>query len=348
MALWKEMCRHVKKCARPTCSRPPEERDTVLATVGEILSDLHLEYYAAATAQDQLPTTASVLQRLQPKYRHYPAWCLAGVCILFSSVVPQRTKPAAHEYWQRALSMGARCVTEFTPEVTHVVARVPNTEKVYAAMRSSNVYLVHVRWLERCFIESARADERDFPLTDKHPVIQHFAEQAQPVAHELPVSSPVATGDEADDGDEDVEQLAADMAMDAAYMSLSAEQVSAMDAEVDAELAGLSDGDDEDEAIHEENQIIEDQESGEAGQEAVGWDADMDTMGMGSGPADAVTSLDEWARLARKRKVNWLDEADDTDDSGGLVPANGRTSPSSSESGSDVSLSFVEDIESAI
>ena len=42
--------------------------------------------------------------------------------ILFSSVIPLDTNPEATEIWRMALMFGAKCSTELTADVTHVVA----------------------------------------------------------------------------------------------------------------------------------------------------------------------------------------------------------------------------------
>jgi len=45
-----------------------------------------------------------------------------GVDILFSSVIPLDTVPETTEIWKTAQAFGARCHTELTSRVTHVVA----------------------------------------------------------------------------------------------------------------------------------------------------------------------------------------------------------------------------------
>lgn len=47
---------------------------------------------------------------------------LAGVHILFSSVIPLDTRPESAEIWRMAHMFGAQCSTELTSDVTHVVA----------------------------------------------------------------------------------------------------------------------------------------------------------------------------------------------------------------------------------
>lgn len=47
---------------------------------------------------------------------------LAGVRILFSSVIPLGTPPEQSEAWRCAREFGAKCATKLTDEVTHLVS----------------------------------------------------------------------------------------------------------------------------------------------------------------------------------------------------------------------------------
>lgn len=47
---------------------------------------------------------------------------LKDIHILFSSVIPLDTKPEATEIWRVANMFGAKCYTELSDAVTHVVA----------------------------------------------------------------------------------------------------------------------------------------------------------------------------------------------------------------------------------
>ena len=47
---------------------------------------------------------------------------LKDVHILFSSVIPLDTKPESTEIWRVAHMFGAKCYTELSSTVTHVVA----------------------------------------------------------------------------------------------------------------------------------------------------------------------------------------------------------------------------------
>jgi hypothetical protein len=55
---------------------------------------------------------------------------LEGVVIAFSRVIPLEMAAHTHSLWRLAEAFGARCSTQLSPEVTHVVAMSRATEKV--------------------------------------------------------------------------------------------------------------------------------------------------------------------------------------------------------------------------
>jgi len=56
---------------------------------------------------------------------------LNGCHILFSRVFPVgAANPHLHPLWQRAEQFGATCTNKIDDRVTHVVAKVPGTDKV--------------------------------------------------------------------------------------------------------------------------------------------------------------------------------------------------------------------------
>jgi len=65
------------------------------------------------------PFNPFCVQRIIPRIR---TEVLAGVHILFSSVIPLDTRPESTEIWKMAHMFGARCSTELTADITHVVA----------------------------------------------------------------------------------------------------------------------------------------------------------------------------------------------------------------------------------
>lgn len=64
-------------------------------------------------------TVTDTAQTIIPRIR---TETLDGCHILFSSVIPLDTRPEATEIWKTAHAFGAKCYTELSPRITHVVA----------------------------------------------------------------------------------------------------------------------------------------------------------------------------------------------------------------------------------
>ena len=65
---------------------------------------------------------------------------LKDVHILFSSVIPLDTKPESTEIWRVAHMFGAKCYTELSSQVTHVVAA--KVEALYHILFTFNHWLI--------------------------------------------------------------------------------------------------------------------------------------------------------------------------------------------------------------
>lgn len=59
---------------------PAADEDTVLTTIGDILTDVHTRFYKSAAHTHTVP---DILSTLKPKYRQYRCWALTGVYIVF-------------------------------------------------------------------------------------------------------------------------------------------------------------------------------------------------------------------------------------------------------------------------
>ena len=66
-----------------------------------------------------------------------------------------------------AEQMGATCLTELDPSVTHVVATDAGTEKSRWAVKEKK-FLVHPRWIEATNYFWQKQPEENFPLKDMH------------------------------------------------------------------------------------------------------------------------------------------------------------------------------------
>ncbi|KAG8741661.1 Carboxy-terminal domain (CTD) phosphatase [Ceratobasidium sp. 414] len=89
---------------------------------------------------------------------------LAGVHILFSSVIPINADPTSSEYWRQSELFGAKCYTKLGPQITHVVAAKRGTEKVNQARTHGGIAIVRPEWLHRVVTTWSRPPEEDFFL----------------------------------------------------------------------------------------------------------------------------------------------------------------------------------------
>lgn len=67
------------------------------------------------------------LKKIIPEIRKHT---FDGTHLLFSSVIPLDTRPESTEIWRTAEAFGAKCYTELSARITHVVAakvRLPTT-----------------------------------------------------------------------------------------------------------------------------------------------------------------------------------------------------------------------------
>lgn len=145
--------------ARP--SPRAAEQDSQLMRVAQVLQHL-----AGRFASQQAATRPASVSRpdLRLLLRERREMVLRGCCILFSGVIPLGIPPETVPVWQRAVSFGAKCVTELTDEVTHVVAMRAGTRKVLEAMQRPGVRVVHLEWLQTCLTHWQRMDEGPFVL----------------------------------------------------------------------------------------------------------------------------------------------------------------------------------------
>ncbi|KAL0068527.1 CTD phosphatase Fcp1 [Marasmius tenuissimus] len=91
---------------------------------------------------------------------------LKGVHLLFSSVIPLDTRPESTEIWRLAQMFGARCSTELTSDITHVVAAKRGTVKVEAAKKRPNVKVVWLAWFTDTIALWRRQEETPYLLDD--------------------------------------------------------------------------------------------------------------------------------------------------------------------------------------
>ncbi|GJE86193.1 RNA polymerase II subunit A C-terminal domain phosphatase [Phanerochaete sordida] len=149
--------------------------DTELLRVQRILEEVHRQYY---TAYDDRPKEEKEkhIKRKPSKHHVEPPspydvrliipsmrqTVLAGCHIMFSSVIPLDTRAETSETWRIAVMFGAKCYTELSPRITHLVAAKRGTAKVDAARRQGGVKIVWVNWFLDSINQWRRQDETPY------------------------------------------------------------------------------------------------------------------------------------------------------------------------------------------
>ncbi|KAG9004685.1 Carboxy-terminal domain (CTD) phosphatase [Tulasnella sp. JGI-2019a] len=141
-----------------------KDDDRELERVHKILDEVHRRFFVAVKANG-----SSTSQRPNGKGKErgslsrtpsepdvkfiipsIKAEILAGVHILFSSVIPLGTPPAQSDAWRYASDFGARCHTQLSDDITHVVTAKEGTEKVLKAFQRPSIKVVWAKWFQDC------------------------------------------------------------------------------------------------------------------------------------------------------------------------------------------------------
>ncbi|OSD03375.1 hypothetical protein PYCCODRAFT_1409741 [Trametes coccinea BRFM310] len=166
------------KRERPVRKALLKNDDTELLRVRKILETVHERFYEAwekhkpederrkrKHSKRSEPQVDYDVRTIIPRIR---TQTLEGCHILFSSVIPLDTRPEATEIWKTAHAFGAKCYTELTPRVTHVVAAKRGTQKVDAARRRGGIKIVWLAWFTDSVALWQRQDETPY-LLDPEP-----------------------------------------------------------------------------------------------------------------------------------------------------------------------------------
>ncbi|KAJ6500358.1 hypothetical protein C8R45DRAFT_65616 [Mycena sanguinolenta] len=155
--------------------------DNELQRLGKLLDEVHRRFFTAYEARQFEDTTSNAdmssrrrRNSIRPKPAHdvtliiprLRAEVFDGVHILFSSVIPLDTNPETTEIWRMARMFGAKCSTELTANVTHVVAAKRGTVKVDAARKRGGIKIVWLAWFTDCIALWQRQDEAAYLLDD--------------------------------------------------------------------------------------------------------------------------------------------------------------------------------------
>ncbi|KJA28556.1 hypothetical protein HYPSUDRAFT_33986 [Hypholoma sublateritium FD-334 SS-4] len=175
--------------------------DYELERIGKLLNEVHSRFFGAYDAR--LPQNARRKPGKSKSYDvttiipHLRSEVFEGVHILFSSVIPLDTRPESTEIWRMAHMFGARCSTELTSDITHVVAAKRGTVKVDTARKRGGIKIVWLAWFTDSIALWRRQDEKPYLLDD--PPMP--GPSASPTADSQLVSSDVDV--DSDDWDQD-------------------------------------------------------------------------------------------------------------------------------------------------
>ena len=155
-----------------------EDVDDYLVYLEDILRRIHTAYYELYDQMQLNDDSKNVgaapdLKTIVPYVRRK---VLKGARIVFSGVCPLETDPTTCRIYRVAESLGAVVqssvvtgdgVSSVSEATTHVVAARPGTEKVKAAARQKSVWIVNPDWLWTCGNRWEWVDERLYPLNDE-------------------------------------------------------------------------------------------------------------------------------------------------------------------------------------
>ncbi|KAJ7684787.1 hypothetical protein DFH06DRAFT_1073723 [Mycena polygramma] len=175
--------------------------DNELQRLGRLLDEVHQRFFTAYEARRVEKEKADGSKKRRNSIKPKPAYDVTliipriraevfdGVHILFSSVIPLDTNPEATEIWKMARMFGAKCSTELTADVTHVVAAKRGTVKVDAARKRGGIKIVWLAWFTDSIALWQRQDETAY-LLDDAPIVVSSAD---------PLPASASADDEADD-----------------------------------------------------------------------------------------------------------------------------------------------------
>ncbi|KAJ7979618.1 RNA polymerase II C-terminal domain phosphatase-like 4 [Quillaja saponaria] len=145
------------------CKSPAElksdesESDGALATILKVLKQIHHMFFDELGDDLGDRDVRQVLNTIRKEV-------LKGCKLVFSRVFPTSYPAQHHHLWKMAEQMGAICLTEVDPSVTHVVATDAGTEKSRWALKEKK-FLVHPRWIEAANYFWKKHPEENFSLS---------------------------------------------------------------------------------------------------------------------------------------------------------------------------------------
>ncbi|KAL5840003.1 hypothetical protein ACOSQ4_012611 [Xanthoceras sorbifolium] len=130
--------------------------DGALASVLKALKQVHSMFFDELGGDLASRDVRQVLKMVRKEV-------LKGCKLVFSRVFPTRFQADNHHLWKMAEQLGATCMTELDPLVTHVVTTDVGTEKSRWAVKEKK-FLVHPRWIEAANFLWQKLPEENFPV----------------------------------------------------------------------------------------------------------------------------------------------------------------------------------------
>ncbi|THG15097.1 hypothetical protein TEA_014014 [Camellia sinensis var. sinensis] len=133
------------------------EPDGALASIMKVLKQIHSIFF------DTEPGTDLADRDVRQVLKAVRKEVLKGCKVVFSRVIPTKFQAENHYLWKMAEQLGAECLTEVDPSVTHVVSNDTGTEKSRWAVKEKK-FLVHPRWIEAANYLWQKQPEENFPV----------------------------------------------------------------------------------------------------------------------------------------------------------------------------------------
>ena len=226
-----------------------EDLDDYLVYLEDILRRIHTAYYELydeMQLSDNSINAAPDLKTIVPYVRRK---VLKGARIVFSGVCPLGSDPTTCRIYRVAESLGAVVQSSIemgdsansgSEATTHVVAARRGTEKVKAASRHKSVWIVNPDWVWTCADRWEWVDERLYPLNDETSARFLSRDSPDPAAHQRKKDTACKAKEASSNATDDSELGKYSL------VTLSKEDISGMDAEVEKILDEDSDSEYED------------------------------------------------------------------------------------------------------
>lgn len=164
-----------KELPRDSRKKVFKDRDVFLKHLGDILTRLHQRFYELHDLymldeyKGGQPDMKFIISNLRLSV-------FAGICILFTGVIPNNQPLHQSREWNTAKAFGAEVHVELVlgldsldkgkkcKATTHIVAGKNGTEKLKRALKVPGLQIVDVRWFWQCAEQWKHLPEGDFPV----------------------------------------------------------------------------------------------------------------------------------------------------------------------------------------